>query len=221
MFSSRHYTGPLANPSWYVEHSVDPVGEVYTIYDRILRNFLTCLPDVRLLLCTGLSQQPNVRVMHYYRPKNHGVLLQALGVSDVVGVQPRMSRDFLVVFASDAAARAGQLQLESFRAPDGSGMFSVENRGRTLFCMLAYTSLIEAPFSISGSGRVVSDFATMVSHVSIENAVHRSQGYFLDTGLPRTGKTTAVPLKDVFAHTLGIWDTSREKTAQDLRASMS
>jgi len=217
MFSSRHYRGPLANPSWYVEHSVDPVGEVYAIYDRILHNFLTRLPDVRLLLCTGLSQQPNVRVIHYYRPKDHGALLQALGVCDVVGIEPRMSRDFLVVFASDAAARAAQLQLESFRAPDGSGVFSVENRGRTLFCMLAYTSLIEAPFSISGSGCVVSEFETMVSHVSIENAVHRSQGYFLDTGLPRSGSATAVPLKNVFMHTLGIWDTSREKQDTNLK----
>lgn len=208
MFSSKHYRGPLANPTWYVDGDVDPVGEAYEIYDRIVANVLAALPDVRLLLCTGLSQRPNQRVVHYYRPKHHASLLDALGVRGVVEIQPRMSRDFLVVFGDASDALDAQHTLESFVAADGAKVFTVENRGTTLFCMLSYTAEITPVFSIAGRTRTIDDFAERVTHVSIENAIHRSTGYFLDSGEPRTGRSDVIPLADVFTRTLSIWEHS-------------
>jgi len=207
MFSSKHYRGPLRNPRWYVAEALDPVEEAYLLYDRILGNVLSALTDVRLLVCTGLSQKPNTRLVHYYRPKQHAEFLRMLGVADFVDVQPRMSRDFLILFKGEDAALAAQKVMESFRGEDGSEIFSVENRGKTLFCMLSYTSDIQPGFSIAGNGRTVERFRDMVSHVSIENAIHRTVGYFLDSGVPKTGTTEPIPLADVFKHTVSIWGT--------------
>lgn len=207
MFSSKHYHGPLRNPRWYIAEGLDPVEEVYFLYDRILENVLSALTDVRLLVCTGLSQKPNSRLVYYYRPKQHAEFLRMLGVADFVDVQPRMSRDFLILFKSEDAALAAQKVIESFRGADGSEILSVENRGKTLFCMLSYTSDISPGFSITGNGRTVEKFRDMVSLVSIENAIHRTVGYFLDSGVPKTGTTEPIPLTDVFKHTVSIWGT--------------
>lgn len=204
-FSSPFYRGEFRNPGWYVNGRADPVEEVYRLYDRILGNVMTALPDVRLLICTGLSQTANTKLVCYYRPKDHLQFLSALGVERVSGVLPRMSRDFLIEFPDRDAANAAEAALLSFRARDGTPIFSVENRGTTLFCMLSYTGEIAENFTIAGNGRTVDGFQDLVSLVSIENAVHRTVGYFIDCGLPRTGAVTSIPLTEVFRRTLSIW----------------
>jgi len=208
MFSSRHYNGPLRNPDWYVPKGADPVGDVYRAYDRILANILRAFPHARLLVCTGLSQTPNDRVIYYYRPRRHAELLRLLGITDFTDVQPRMSRDFLVLFSAEDAAASAAQTLESYRAPDNTPVFSVENRGTSLFCMLSYTAPMDKRFAVSGSGRTIERFADHVSHVSIENAIHRSVGYFIDTGVAKGEalQSSRIPLTDVFRRTLSIWE---------------
>ncbi|NVB80906.1 MAG: hypothetical protein HOV81_21090 [Kofleriaceae bacterium] len=206
MFSSPFYRGELRNPDWYIEPGLDPVGEVYALYDEIIASILTALPDARLLIATGLSQQPNHQLIHYYRPKDHLALMGQLGLSGITAVQPRMSRDFLVEFDSPRDAAAAQRKLEGFVAPDGVSIFSVENRGKTLFCMLCYTRPIERDFTISNGEVTLRHFEEQVAHVSIENAIHRQTGYFLDTGLAKTGTRKPIPLTSLFDHTLSIWD---------------
>jgi hypothetical protein len=186
---------------------------VYTLYDRIIASILEALPDTRLLIATGLSQQPNHQLIHYYRPKDHLALMRQLGLSGMLEVQPRMSRDFLIVFDNPRDAAAAQQRLEGFVAPDGERIFSVENRGKTLFCMLCYTRSIDQDFAITNGQLTLRRFDEHVAHVSIENAIHRQTGYFLDTGLPRTGTRKPIPLASLFDHTLSIWDP---KTASAL-----
>lgn len=205
MFSSQHYDGPLENPRWYLEAGVDPVADAYRTYDRILENVLRAFPRTRLLLCTGLSQTPNDRMIHYYRPRHHAELLRTLGIGGFTEVQPRMSRDFLIVFEDARGADAAARVLSGYRAPDGGPIFSVENRGNTLFCMLCYTGEIDEQFEITGNGRTIARFSSLISHVSIENAIHRTIGYFLDTGVAKTGARDPMPLAQVFARTLSIW----------------
>ena len=209
MASSRHYGGSLTNPAWYLPPGMDPVAEVYALYDRILGKIMSSLANVRLLVCTGLSQKPNDVLVHYYRPKHHDELLRMLGVKDFEHVLPRMSRDFLIVFSTNEAARAAQRVVESFESPQGEPIFSVDNRGSSLFCMLSYTGELSESFEIRGNARTIPRLAAHISLVSIENAIHKTIGYFVDTGLPKSGATSPIPLTDVFDRTLAIWGAPR------------
>src|SRR5205085_285235 len=83
----------LRNPAWYVPEREDPVAEMLQLYDEILAEYLA-MPNVDVIVATGLSQRPYDRVKFYYRLKDHGEFLRGLGISFHT-VQPRMTRDFL------------------------------------------------------------------------------------------------------------------------------
>jgi hypothetical protein len=203
-YSSKHYSGDQRNPSWYVSSKCDPVEECYKVYDRILDRVLTALPDARVLITTGLSQLPNPRLVHYYRPRDHQAFLNALGVKSLVDVQPRMSRDFLLVFKSAQDAGDAADLLNSFRAADGDAIFRVENRGETLFCMLMYTKLIGDRFTVVGNGKRLDNFDQWVLLVSIENAIHRTEGFFVDCGEPKSGRPSVIPVESLFHRTIDV-----------------
>ncbi|RYU58382.1 hypothetical protein EWI61_10920 [Methylolobus aquaticus] len=205
LFSSKYYQGPLRNPEWYLPAGFDPIADVYRLYDRLISQIRSAFPKARILLCTGLSQKPNHDLISFYRPKEHAELLRALGIDTFVAVEPRMSRDFLVTFGSGDAAAQAQQQLASFVAPDGSPIFTVDNRGLSLFCMLAYTGYIDKGFGIKNSEKVLPDFDQWVSHVNIENGVHQAEGFFMDTGKPKTGQTACIPLERVFQLTVDMF----------------
>jgi hypothetical protein len=213
MYSSKHYSGGLRNPSWYVAADRDPIGECYKIYDKILARVLAALPDARLLISTGLSQKPNPNLVHYYRPKDHRAFLNVLGVANIVEVHPRMSRDFLIQFASEQDASAAAALLNSFRAEDGDAVFRVENRGDTLFCMLIYTKLISQGFAINGNGRRADNIDQHVSLVSIENAIHRTEGFFIDCGQAKSGRPSVFPVETLFHRTIELCTGVKQKTS--------
>src|SRR5690606_33222760 len=103
--------------------------------DRVLADMLA-VENTRLLLSTGLSQVPNPTMIFQHRFIDHAVTLSALGVQDFT-VVPRMSRDFLLEFANEAAASAAAARMESFSC-GGRPFFTIEPRGASLFCQISY-----------------------------------------------------------------------------------
>jgi len=104
LFNSAAYRGAHRNPPWYVAQGEDPVLEIYRLYDRIVADCLALEPQPRIMIATGLHQDPVDRPVFYWRLKDHGRFLRTLGLR-FQAVEPRMSRDFLVTFgnAADAA----------------------------------------------------------------------------------------------------------------------
>lgn len=199
LFSSLCYEGPLRNPSWYIEPGADPVADVYALYDEILGDLLQAFPEARILVCTGLSQKPNDRLIFYYRPKEHQRFLDTLGIA-YRNVVPRMSRDFLLECDTPAAALQAQRALDACKALDGRALFTVDNRGKDLFCMLMYTDEITQGFSISSPRGVIERFDEMVSLVSIENGIHQTTGYLIDSGISLAqGAPREIELKEVYS----------------------
>ena len=45
--------------------------EAYTLYDRIVGQVERAFPDARLMLATGLHQDPHREVTFYWRLKDH------------------------------------------------------------------------------------------------------------------------------------------------------
>lgn len=181
LFNSKVYTGPLSNPAWYVASDQDPVLEVYRLYDRIVGQIRQSFPQARLMLATGLHQDPHGEVTFYWRLKNHAAFLRKIGIS-YARVEPRMSRDFVVFCASQEEALAAHRRLEAVRGPDGNPLFEVDNRGDSLFVILVWTDDIGNDFEYSVDNARRRGLREDVAFVAIKNGEHNGIGYVLDTG---------------------------------------
>ena len=198
MFNSRAYKGDLKNPEWYCRQEEDPLFEILKIYDKILGRLLEL--NVRLVIATGLHQQPHKHLTYYWRIKDHAEFLNIIGINDYTKVIPRMSRDFLVEFSSEERAKNAENLLASYKAStDESLIFTIDNRGKSLFVELTYPNYINEDFSIVGANKI-DNFKKYVSFVAIKNGEHNGVGYVLDTDnkIP----SSPFPLKEVHTYLL-------------------
>ena len=181
MFNSTAYDGPHSNPAWYVDAGRDPVLEAYALYDRVVGQVQRAFPEARLMLATGLHQDPHAEVTFYWRLKDHDAFLRRAGIP-FQRAEARMSRDFVVYCAdADEAARAAQ-QLAAIRAADGRPLFEVDNRGADLFVMLTWPDDIGPDFEYQIGNAPVRGLRDDVAFVAIKNGSHNGIGYMLDTG---------------------------------------
>ncbi|OGA65738.1 MAG: hypothetical protein A3G83_02355 [Betaproteobacteria bacterium RIFCSPLOWO2_12_FULL_68_20] len=197
LFNSAAYRGPYRNPAWYLPPAVDPVLEIYRLYDRIVGECLALEPRPRVMLATGLHQDAMDEPAFYWRLRDHGAFLRAIGC-DFERVEPRMSRDFLVACKDAAQARHSAARLASGRAPDGAALFEVDNRGDTLFVMLTYPREIAPGFAARFEGAAVDDLSREVVFVALKNGQHNGVGYFLDTGARASPAAEPIPLAELW-----------------------
>jgi len=196
MFNSRAYDGEQRNPEWYVPPDADPVLEIYRLYDRILGQIRTSFPTARLMMATGLHQDPHPENTFYWRLLDHDAFLRKIGVP-FVRVEPRMSRDFVVFCESAAQARRAEEIFGSARDSIGTPLFEVDNRGADLFVMLSYPLDIGDDFPFSVGDRNYGNLHRDVAFVAIKNGRHNGVGYYLDTGLPSGRSPARFPLKEI------------------------
>jgi hypothetical protein len=181
MFCSSAYGGDRRNPDWYIKAGLDPVREVLELYDELLGTLLRGFPNARVMLATGLHQDPHEKMTYYWRLRKHDEFLRKIGVP-FVEVEGRMSRDFLVRCESPDQALVAQKRIESAKAADGSPLFEVDNRGVDLFVMLVYPDNIDEKFTYTVGTDSFGGLASDVVFVAIKNGKHNGIGYFLDTG---------------------------------------
>lgn len=198
MYNSAVYAGPHQNPGWYIDAEADPILEVYQLYDRIVGQVADAFPDHRLLIATGLHQDPYPELLFYWRLRDHAAFLAELGVPHV-RVEPRMSRDFVVWCADAEQAREAARLLEGAQASDGQPLFEVDNRGESLFVMLSYPAEITADLGYKLGNRQFSDLAGKTAFVAIKNGEHNGIGYLVDTAAQRGQHLQQVPLTDLAA----------------------
>jgi hypothetical protein len=197
LFNSAAYQGPFRNPPWYLGDGIDPVLEIYRLYDRVLADCLALEPRPRLMLATGLHQDPVDEPVFYWRLRDHAGFLSSIGCA-FSGVEPLMSRDFLVTCASREQAAATAARLASGRSADGLPLFEVDNRGETLFVTLSYPREIKPGFAASFDGAAIADLAPAVVFVAIKNGHHNGIGYFLDSGVHAAPGAEPIPLTDLW-----------------------
>lgn len=211
LFNSAVYEGGLRNPDWYVSPDADPVLDVYSLYDAIVGQIRSAFPQHRLMLATGLHQDPHGQLTMYWRLREHAAFLTAAGVP-FARVEPRMSRDF-VAFCDDAAqAEAAQQRLSSITSQEGEPLFTVDNRGDSLFVELTWSADIPADFVYRRGNETVGGLREAVAFVAIKNGEHNGEGYFVDTG--RTaGDVVAFPLTELPAHIASACGARWERAA--------
>ena len=197
LFNSVAYHGPYRNPPWYLPAGVDPVREIYRLYDAVLADCLPLEPRPRIMIATGLHQDPMDEPVFYWRLRDHAAFLRSIGC-EFVSVEPRMSRDFLVLCADGAQAAAAAARLASGCAPDGLPLFDVDNRGATLFVTLSYPREIRPRFTACFEQATVDDFSREAVFVALKNGHHNGIGYFLDTGARAAPGADPIPLTELW-----------------------
>ena len=202
LFSSACYAGPHRNPAWYVPAGVDPVCEAYALYDRLVGQVQAAFPRARIMVATGLHQDPHDRVTWYWRLRDHTDFLSRIRVP-FGRIEPRMSRDFLVVCQTDAQAMEAGKRLAAAISRDGRPIFAVDNRGTDLFVELAYDSEIGPGFEFTIDGETFGGLDRDVAFVALKNGRHNGIGYFLDSAA-KAGTRAAgeFPLAQVHARIL-------------------
>jgi hypothetical protein len=193
MFSSAAYDGPMRNPSWYIGAGQDPLLDVYTLYDTVLAQVLRAFPDARIMLATGLHQDPYPKLTYYWRLRDHSAFLTRIGVP-FERTEPRMSRDFFVRCRDAEQARIAAERLEAALLDDGAHMFAVDRRDTDLFVELAYPGEITPGSRITIAGEVFNDINAAVAFVAIKNVAHNGVGYFADSGTVKGTRPMTMPL---------------------------
>ncbi|MBX3655491.1 MAG: hypothetical protein KF686_15010 [Ramlibacter sp.] len=171
--------GARKNPAWYIPLDADPVRDMLHTYDRILSDYLALQTEgTRIILATGLTQEPYRRVKFYYRIREHEAFLNAAGIG-FQRVLPRMTRDFEITFSNDADANAAAVRLASMRmARDGQPVFKeLEQRPRSLFVTLTYPDEIQPDDAIDFKGGRLDRFGDLVAFVAIKNGMHNTRGF--------------------------------------------
>jgi hypothetical protein len=197
LFNSAAYRGPYRNPPWYLSAGVDPVLEIYRLYDRVLGDCLALEPRPRVMIATGLHQDPVDEPLFYWRLRDHAAFLRAIGCG-FAGVEPLMSRDFLVTCADGAQAAATAARLASGRAADGLPLFEIDDRGASLFVTLAYPREVKPGLAARFEGAVIEDLAREVVFVALKNGRHNGIGYFLDSGVRSAPGAEPIPLTELW-----------------------
>lgn len=196
LFSSAVYDGANENPDWYVNSDHDPVFEVYKLYDQILSAVVRQVPAARIMIGTALHQNPHESSTFYWRLVDHAAFLRLVGVQ-FEEVQPRMSRDFLVVFKDAASAAHAERVLKSVVTGDDVVLFEVDNRGHELFVVLAYPQDVSPDQGFRVGAQNFEGLRSHVAFVAIKNGEHSGTGYFVDTGMCLADNHEAIPLSRI------------------------
>ena len=162
----------LENPSWYVHPEEDPLLEVYSAYDRMCGEILE-MESSHFLVATGLSQRPCKNPVFYYRLINHRKFIELLELS-FAGVEPRMTRDFLIKFECNADRDLANVRLRSLHIRGQRIFGEIEEREKQLFVTMDYSSEILEDDVIAGTDI---KFINHCVFVAIKNGEHTSKGY--------------------------------------------
>jgi hypothetical protein len=179
LFNSKAYNGNIKNPEWYCPKDYDPLIQILSEYDKQIEKLLK-LKNVKIIVATGLHQQPHEHLTFYWRLKEHVKFAEMIGVENVSEILPRMSRDFLVKFNNELDAVNAEKLLNSFYAcKDDIKIFEVDNRGKSLFVELVYPNDINESDAIYSkeSKFKLDNFKSYLAFVAIKNGEHNGIGY--------------------------------------------
>ena len=179
LFNSKAYQGDLKNPEWYCPDSFDPLIQILSEYDYQIGKLLK-LNSIKLIIATGLHQQPHKHLTFYWRLKEHVKFAEMIGIKNFSEILPRMLRDFLVKFEKESDTLNAEDLLNSFFASkDDIKIFEVDNRGTSLFVELVYPNDIEDNDSIYSkeSNLKLENFKSYLAFVAIKNGEHNGIGY--------------------------------------------
>lgn len=201
------------NPDWYVSSKLDPFNEMLKVYDRIIEEYLVDR-NYEVIVATGLSQSPYNRIKYYYRLKDHSSFLRKVGIN-FLEIQPRMTRDFLVIFASNDEAIKAQEILGNLRITGKSDAIfgEIENRGKELFITLTYPNEVLATDTVT-IGAVSSSLLNDLAFVAIKNGMHQAKGFaFFTSEIAKLSPKNGSHVKNLYFTVLNFFNPQEVKSS--------
>ena len=221
LFSSKAYHGDRTNPQWHVGKNDDPLLDALELYDYALKKVLEMaseFEDGRVIVATGLHQDPHERETYYYRMDDHLAILKDLGIH-YERTYNLMTEDFVLCFQTEQLASEAEQKLlgvktagvdevfyvetadKAIRTLNKSAqIFHTENRGKDLYVQLKPVSaLMPEGTRLVGGDKVIENFDKLVSLAQVKNTHHHGIGYYTDTGFAKGELPESFPLKDMFA----------------------
>lgn len=196
MLDSPACAAPARNPGWYMKSGSDPLLQVYRAYDVIVGRLRRLEPHARLILATGLHQDPVERPVFYWRLADPGRFLAELGISHL-RTEGRMSRDFMLAARDAPEAAAAATMLRGCRLDDSpEPLFEIDERGDSLFVTLTWPHDVPADAVLRHAGGELGRFRGQIAFVALKNGHHNGIGYMIDTGAPATSPLSLGSLFD-------------------------
>lgn len=220
MFSSSSYRGERSNPEWIVKSGNDPLLDALKLYDQVLGDlvaYASSLPNGRVVMLTGLHQEPHERETLYYRLKDETEVLRELGI-EFESSYRLMTEDFVLVFRDAAAAALAEQQIMEIESFDTDPIFyretgdeevrtsttfhrifHIENRGKDLYVQLRPAArAIPETMKVRRGNVVVEDFGRRADFAQYKNTHHHGIGYYSDSAFKAGQLPKRFPLRDVF-----------------------
>ena len=189
----------MKNPSWYISQNHDPVSDMLEIYDKLIGDFfqLKC----SLFVITGLSQEPYNSEKFYWRLRDHDNFFNELELN-FISINPRMTRDFEVLFASNKDRDKFQKEIGSLYLNESCARLfgEIHVREKSLFVTLTYPNEITQSDFISLKHKKLYLF-NHVNFVAIKNGMHNDRGYFYypnDFSIPKNTDFNIKDLRNIF-----------------------
>ena len=181
LYDSDCYQGKNMNPKSYSPASqtkIDPIYEILKIYDYIIGE--TINEGSRVLFTSGLQQKENETPYYQYRPINHTSFYKEIGFK-FKKVSARMSRDVSLT-CETISQQEKNIELCNKIKINGMNLFdyNLENNTGNLFIRLAWRGNINSFEKVLINGKEI-DIKNKIVLVSIENAIHQTAGWHIDT----------------------------------------
>ena len=235
MFSSSSYRGERSNPAWIVKPGNDPLLDALKLYDQVLGDlvaYANSLPNGRVVMVTGLHQEPHERETYYFRLKDEIEILRELGIVFESSYR-LMTEDFVLVFADEAAAAHAEQQMMEIASFDTDAIFyretgdeevrtsatvhrifHIENRGKDLYVQLRPTAApIPETMKVRRGNLVVEDFGQRSDFAQYKNTHHHGTGYYADSAFAAGQLPKRFPLRDLFPLFLSSFGVQHERIA--------
>ena len=172
----------------------------YQQMDRLLGKLLDLAgPDVTLMLCTALSQQPCLSYEEsggavFYRPKDVQAVVQAAALRGLQSVAPVMTHQFQLEFDSEANALHAEEVLSSARVAERKGMYT-RRKERRLFTGCDIYSEVKPGAMIAFGGRAVAPFFDLFYKMdAVKSGMHHPDGILWVRTPARTHTQTSTQL---------------------------
>ena len=189
----------------------DAIKFGYMMMDQLIREIVALArPNDLVIFATALSQQPFVRKEDiggqlFYRPRDIAAFLRRVGVDDAE-VEPVMTHQFRLRFASSDRAQAAMLALSGVRA-DGlvmSGISDHTDDGFVFGCSISKQLPPDAVIARDGSNETIRFFDLFYQIDGMKSGCHHPDGIlWIATGEGRDmGRCSIL---DIFPTVLGAF----------------
>lgn len=194
------HKNPLNYSSLFTKF-LDPLYQVFKIYDRIAYDLLGLGKRFNIEITTGLQQIENPNPYYQYRIKSYEQFFRLININ-YDDFEKKMSRDMYIYFDNLENLKIAENNLIKFKV-NKKPLFKIwkSKKNKSLFVKIAFQGNFD-DFKNTIYGDQIWDLRKYMSIVSIENAIHQSEGWHVNNF--HTFKKNKIPLKDLTKEIYGF-----------------